>query len=122
MVKKIGTRIWVRILGTGYYNIAQAVPCSRTYAHPVRGPNSICDKHADRPDTLVQYGVEIHMTEDEVSEERELSKPNFQISMVNPEWQKLTEDLEAQKSALKGEKKVQSQGHRSSVRLNKASM
>ena len=62
------------------------------------------------------------MTEDEVSEERELSKPNFQISMVNPEWQKLTEDLEAQKSALKGEKKVQPQGHRSSVRLNKASM
>jgi len=51
--------------------------------------------------------LEVNTTEDEVSEEeeeRELDIPNCQISMVNPEWQKLMEELETKKSAIKGKK------------------
>lgn len=61
---------------------------SRPYTHPIPGPspNPIFDKPAGRPDNLVQVDVEIHKIEDAISEgEVDLAKPNFQISMVNPE-------------------------------------
>jgi len=62
----------------------------------------------------------LHSTDDEDSEyEWDLAKPNFQISMVNLECQKLLAELESQKTDRKGKKKVQQQGQRKSARLNK---
>ena len=62
--------------------------------------------HAEDKEAWHQAGDD--STEDEDSEgARELDMPNFQILMINPEWQKLMENLESKKSAMKGEKKAQ---------------
>jgi len=54
-------------------------------------------------------------------EEEDSENPNFQITMVNPECEKLMEDLASRRFSVKRKMKVKQQGSRRSERLHKAS-